>query len=165
MSARAASAAAPVFSFPSGEGDKTGVTSTQAVLRGLRGRCPNCGRGHMFRSFLKVADTCSVCGGELFHQRADDFPAYLVILLVGHTVVPLALAIETEYAPALWLQVAFWVPFTALLALALLQPIKGAIVAMQWFGGMHEFARSRGARCGTALATSELAAVPSPQRD
>jgi uncharacterized protein (DUF983 family) len=161
MSARAFSAAAPLFS-PSGKSGQTAVTSTQAVLRGLRGRCPNCGRGHMFRSFLKVADTCSVCGEELFHQRADDFPAYLVILLVGHTVVPLALAIETEYAPALWLQVAFWVPFTAILALALLQPIKGAIVAMQWFGGMHGFARSRGAPRSTALAASELAALPKP---
>ena len=66
----------------------------------------------MFSRFLKVADRCPVCGEELFHQRADDFPAYLVIVLVGHTVVPLALLVETEFAPALWLQVALWVPLT-----------------------------------------------------
>jgi uncharacterized protein (DUF983 family) len=84
----------------------------------------------MFSRFLKVADRCPVCGEELFHQRADDFPAYLVIVLVGHTIVPLALLVETEYAPALWLQMALWVPLTALLSLALLQPINGAVVAM-----------------------------------
>jgi uncharacterized protein (DUF983 family) len=118
------------------------VSSSQAATRGLRGRCPNCGRGHMFSGFLKVADRCPVCCEELFHQRADDFPAYLVIVLVGHTVVPLALLVETEFAPALWLQVALWVPLTGLLSLALLSPIKGAVVAMQWFGGMHGFARA-----------------------
>jgi uncharacterized protein (DUF983 family) len=119
------------------------TTPTQAVLRGLRGRCPNCGDGHMFPSFLKVADHCPACGEELFHQRADDFPAYLDILLVGHTVVPLALLVETEYSPAMWLQLAAWVPLTIGLSLGLLQPIKGAVVALQWLGGMHGFARSR----------------------
>jgi uncharacterized protein (DUF983 family) len=120
---------------------QTKVTSTQALLRGLTGRCPNCGRGHMFGRYLKVVESCPVCGEELFHHRADDFPAYLVILIVGHTVVPLSLLVETEYAPALWLQVALWLPLTGFLSLALLQPIKGAIVAMQWFGGMHGASR------------------------
>ena len=65
-----------------------------AVLRGLRGRCPNCGRGRIFRAYLKVADRCSVCGEAFHHHRADDAPAYFVILIVGHMVVPLALTIE-----------------------------------------------------------------------
>jgi uncharacterized protein (DUF983 family) len=137
------------------------VTSLRAVMRGLRGRCPNCGRGHMFSRFLKVADHCAVCGEELFHQRADDFPAYLVIVLVGHTVVPLALLVETEFAPALWLQVALWVPLTGLLSLALLQPIKGAVVAMQWFGGMHGFARAYAKRHGVP-ACAQVVARRSP---
>jgi uncharacterized protein (DUF983 family) len=119
------------------------TSSSQAIMRGLLGRCPNCGRGHLFGRFLKVVDCCPVCGEELFHHRADDFPAYLDILLVGHTVVPLALIVEVEYAPAMWLQMAIWVPLTIALSLGLLQPIKGAIVAMQWVGGMHGFAYSR----------------------
>jgi uncharacterized protein (DUF983 family) len=67
--------------------------------------------------------------------------------------VPLALLVETEYAPALWLQMALWVPLTALLSLALLQPIKGAVVAMQWFGGMHGFARAYERRRSAAAAS------------
>jgi uncharacterized protein (DUF983 family) len=86
-----------------------------------------------------VADRCPACGEELFHHRADDFPAYLVIVLVGHTVVPLALLVETGYAPAMWLQVALWVPVTIGLALGLIQPVKGAVVAMQWYGQMDGF--------------------------
>jgi uncharacterized protein (DUF983 family) len=140
------SALASLFVVPSASVPPPPPTSLQAVLRGLRGRCPNCGKGHMFRVFLKVADTCPVCGEELFHHRADDFPAYLVILVVGHTVVPLALLVETDYAPAMWLQIALWVPLTIGLAVGLLQPVKGAIVAMQWFAGMHGFARAAAAR-------------------
>src|SRR5258708_36111428 len=101
---------ASLFLSPSGQVGRTGITSAQAVVRGLRGRCPNCGRARMFNRFLKVVDRCPVCGEELFHQRADDFPAYLVILLVGHIVVPLALLVEAEYSPVMWRQLAFWVP-------------------------------------------------------
>jgi uncharacterized protein (DUF983 family) len=114
----------------------------------------------MFSRFLKVADRCPACGEELFHQRADDFPAYLDILLVGHIVVPLALLVETEYAPAMWLQLAAWVPLTIGLSLGLLQPIKGAIIAMQWFGGMHGFARSRARRHGLATPRSNHTIAP-----
>jgi uncharacterized protein (DUF983 family) len=132
-----------LFPSPSGQVGRAGVTAAQAVLRGLLGRCPNCGRGRMFGRFLKVADRCPACGEELFHHRADDFPAYLVIVLVGHTVVPLALLVETEYAPAMWLQVALWVPVTIGLALGLIQPVKGAVVAMQWYGQMGGFGQRR----------------------
>jgi uncharacterized protein (DUF983 family) len=77
----------------------TPVTTFEAMRRGARGRCPSCGRGHMFRAFLKVADQCPACGEELHHQRADDFPAYIVIVLVGHIVVPLVLEVEIARRP------------------------------------------------------------------
>ena len=93
----------------------------------------------MFKSFLKVADHCPACREELFHHRADDFPAYLVIVLVGHIVVPLTLLVEMEYAPPLWLQGTFWSVVTVALALGLIQPIKGAVVGIQWSGRMHGF--------------------------
>jgi uncharacterized protein (DUF983 family) len=110
-----------------------------AMLRGLRGRCPNCGKGRLFGAFLKVADQCPVCGETLHHHRADDAPAYFVILIVGHFVVPWSLAVEIAYAPPLWLHFSIWLPLTLIMSLALLQPIKGAIVAWQWAQRMHGF--------------------------
>lgn len=110
-----------------------------AMLRGFRGRCPNCGEGKMFRSFLKVVDRCPVCGEALYHHRADDAPAYFVIAIVGHIVVASIFVIEVTFWPPLWLQFAFWLPVTVLLSLALLQPVKGAIVALQWTYRMHGF--------------------------
>ena len=118
----------------------------QAMWRGFRGRCPACGEGRLFGSFLKVNESCPECGEELHHHRADDFPAYLVIVIVGHIVVPLVLAVETHLAPAYWIHLALWLPLTLGLSLSLLQPVKGVVVALQWFLGMHGFETAKLAR-------------------
>jgi len=94
----------------------------------------------MFGAYLKVVDHCAQCGEPLHHQRADDAPAYFVVLIVGHIVVPLALAVETAFAPPYWVHFVLWAPLTIGLALSLLHPVKGAIVAWQWSQGMHGFA-------------------------
>ena len=110
-----------------------------AMKRGFRGRCPRCGEGKLFRAFLKVDDRCSVCELDFTPHRADDLPAYLVIVIVGHIVVPLALMIETNYSPPVALQLAIYLPVTFIASLALLQPVKGAVVGMQWALRMHGF--------------------------
>ncbi len=111
----------------------------QAMRQGFFGRCPKCGRGHLFRAFLKVADECDACGEEMRHHQADDAPAYFVVLIVGHIVVALALEVEILFSPPYWVHVALWLPLTLGLALGLLQPIKGAIVGLQWAQYMHGF--------------------------
>ena len=113
------------------------------LVRGLLGRCPCCGKGRMFGAFLKVKDRCEVCGEELHHHRADDFPAYLVIVIIGHLVVPLILHVEMVYQPAYWIHAVLWLPLTLALSLLLIQPVKGAVIALQWRVGMHGFATAR----------------------
>jgi uncharacterized protein (DUF983 family) len=110
-----------------------------ALTRGFLGRCPKCGSGKLFRRFLKVNDACPACGEELHHHRADDAPAYFVILIVGHIVVPLALTIETAFRPPFWLSFSIWIPLTLVLALLFIQPVKGAIIGWQWAQHMHGF--------------------------
>ena len=110
-----------------------------AMKRGFRGRCPRCGQGKLFRAFLKVDDHCSVCQLDFTPHRADDLPAYLVIVIVGHIVVPTILWIETDYSPSIALQLSIYLPLTLILSLALLQPVKGAVVAIQWALRMHGF--------------------------
>jgi uncharacterized protein (DUF983 family) len=110
-----------------------------AMKRGWRGRCPRCGQGKLFRAFLKVDNNCSVCGLDYTHHRADDLPAYLVIIIVGHIVVPLALLIETNFSPPVALQLAVYLPITLIASLALLQPVKGTVVGVQWALRMHGF--------------------------
>ncbi|WP_333824444.1 DUF983 domain-containing protein [Pinisolibacter sp.] len=113
----------------------------RSIVRGLRGRCPVCGTGHVFDGYLAVAPACSVCGEELHHHRADDLPPYLTILIVGHLVVSGLLVTERMFRPEIWIQMAVWLPMTALLALLLIRPIKGGVVGLQWALRMHGFGR------------------------
>jgi uncharacterized protein (DUF983 family) len=110
-----------------------------AMKRGFRGRCPRCGEGKLFRAFLKVDNKCPVCGLDFTPHRADDLPAYLVIIIVGHIMVPLALWIEINYSPPVVLQLVIYMPATLLASLLLLQPVKGAVVGLQWALRMHGF--------------------------
>jgi uncharacterized protein (DUF983 family) len=111
-----------------------------AVRRGLRGRCPGCGKGRLFPRFLKVADRCDACGLELHHHRADDFPPYLVIFIVAHVVGTGILIAETEFdGTPLWFHIAVWPLLTVALCLLLLQPVKGAVVGLQYGLRMHGF--------------------------
>ena len=126
-----------VWSRENGAAEKRDVWT--ALKRGLRGRCPRCGEGKLFRAFLKVDDHCSACQLDFTPHRADDLPAYLVIVIVGHIVVPTILWIETDYSPSVPLQLSIYLPLTLILSLALLQPVKGAVVAIQWALRMHGF--------------------------
>jgi len=110
-----------------------------AIKRGFLMRCPHCGEGALYRAYLKVNDHCPVCGEELWHHRADDAPPYAVITIVGHIIVPLVLAVEIAWHPALWIHLVLWLPLTAILSIALLPPVKGALVGYQWALRMHGF--------------------------
>lgn len=112
-----------------------------ALLRGWQRKCPCCGTGPMLRNYLKVRDTCPECHQELFHHRADDGPAYLTILIVGHLLAPLILIVYTAYRPEpMILATGFTVGCVAL-SLYLLPRMKGMMVAFQWAKHMHGFGR------------------------
>jgi uncharacterized protein (DUF983 family) len=114
-----------------------------ATLRGFRQRCPHCGTGRIFTSYLSIAPHCPHCGEDLQHQRADDAPPYFTMMVVGHIVVPLLLVVEKLYAPDLWIHFVIWLPLTIIMTLWLLPRIKGATVGLQWAFRMHGFADTR----------------------
>lgn len=111
----------------------------QDLSRGFACKCPQCGEGKLFLKWLKVTDHCPACGEEFHHHRADDFPAYVVIFIMGHIMVGFALELEARFAPPFWWHTVSTIPLTIIFSLALLQPVKGAIVALQWRIGMHGF--------------------------
>ena len=111
----------------------------RSIRRGLLGSCPHCGEGRLFRKFIKPVDACAECGEDYTHQRADDLPAYIVVLLVGHIMVGGFLATEMLLSLPNWAHLTIWMPFTILASLALLQPVKGAVIGLQWANRMHGF--------------------------
>jgi uncharacterized protein (DUF983 family) len=93
----------------------------------------------MLNGYLKVRDACPVCDEDLSHHRADDGPAYLTILIVGHLMAPLIIWAFTTFRPdPMILASVFTVGCTAL-SLYLLPRLKGLIVAFQWARRMHGF--------------------------
>lgn len=110
-----------------------------AMKRGFLCRCPNCGEGKLFRAFTKTFDHCEACGEEFHHHRADDLPAYLVIVIVGHVILGGFMGVEATSTLTTWQHLAIWAPLTIIMSLALLQPIKGAVIGLQWAYYMHGF--------------------------
>ena len=102
------------------------------ISRGFVGKCPNCGKGRLFRAFLKVESPCSACGHDNAQYPSDDAPPYFTILIVGHVVIaPLVvLPVIWTYPPLLVMSVS--VPIVALLTLILLPRVKGAVIGLHW---------------------------------
>jgi uncharacterized protein (DUF983 family) len=111
----------------------------RAMWLGALGKCPHCGEGKLFNRYLKVTPACEVCGEEYSHHRADDAPPYFTMMLSGHILVPIMLWVQMAYDLPLWVHLTVWLPLIGIGTVAMLQPVKGAIVAFQWALRMHGF--------------------------
>ncbi len=107
------------------------ISRKTCILRGVRERCPHCGEGRLYQSYLRPVAHCAVCGTSLGHIRADDFPPWLTIILVGHLLVPVAL-LSRHIDVSMTAQLAFFLPATLALTLLLLPRSKGAIIGLMW---------------------------------
>lgn len=111
----------------------------KAMLRGAGKRCPQCGSGRLFSGYVKSAPNCTECGLDLSGHRADDAPPYVTIMIVGHVLIPKALAVRQLFEPPLWLQFSIWLPAILLATFWLLPIVKGAFIGLQWANRMHGF--------------------------
>jgi uncharacterized protein (DUF983 family) len=110
------------------------------IGRGLRGRCPRCGEGRLFKGFLALRTACEHCGLDYSFADAGDGPAVFVILIGGFIVVFAALITEIVYQPPYWVHAALWLPLILLVTLAPLRLIKGLLIALQFH---HKAAEGR----------------------
>ncbi|MEZ5711589.1 MAG: DUF983 domain-containing protein [Sphingobium sp.] len=111
------------------------------MWRGLKGQCPACGEGRLFPRFLKPATSCPQCGEALDGHQADDFPSYIVILLLGHILIPTMIEVNYLFDIPLGWQSIIWPAMALTLALSMIQPVKGGVIGYQWARRMHGFAR------------------------
>ena len=108
------------------------MTAPSALAAGLRLRCPQCGQGNVFQSYLRIAPRCSVCGADFAAADAGDGPAVFVVLIVGAIVTPLLFILQFAlHAPA-WLALSVTLAATVALCLAFLPPFKATLFALQW---------------------------------
>ena len=102
------------------------------MRRGAVLRCPNCGVGHLFRSYLKQVDVCAHCGERFDYIRADDGPTWLTVLIVGHVVVAFALIVVSATNWSTWFDVSFFSALAIGMSLALLPSAKGIFIGIIW---------------------------------
>lgn len=111
----------------------------RAIKRGMLNSCPACGSGKLFKSFLKTVDSCAACGERMDHHRADDLPPYIVITIVGHLALAGYMMTDLVTSLSSWGHLAIWAPVTIVSSVALMQPVKGGVVGLQWALRMHGF--------------------------
>ena len=99
---------------------------------GLLWRCPRCGLGKIFLSYLQVRNCCQVCELDLSFAEHGDGPAAFVTLIAGVIVIAFAAFIELRYAPPIWLHAFFLGPLTIGLVLWLLPVFKATLIALQY---------------------------------
>ena len=112
--------------------DKALFAPVDPVKAGISGKCPRCGTGRLFSSYLKTAPDCSNCGLDYKFIDTGDGPAVFIILIVGFIVVGLALYTEVNFNPPLWLHFLLWIPLVLILSLTMLQRMKGLMIALQY---------------------------------
>lgn len=118
-------------------------SGVEAIIRGARGACPRCGEAKLFLRFLKPVRQCPGCHQDWGLQQADDFPAYVSIFITGHLIAPVIIALAKDAHLPLGQLAAIILPIAIIVMIALLQPAKGAIIAIQWWLGMHGFTSER----------------------
>jgi uncharacterized protein (DUF983 family) len=112
-----------------GDSDKP---RTSAFVAGLKGRCPRCGRGSLFKGFIELAPVCGVCGLDYGFADSADGPAVFISLIGGFIVLGAALWTELVFEPPMWVHMAVFLPLTVIVCLGLLRPLKGLLLARQY---------------------------------
>ena len=120
---------------PSGGG---GAALPPPIFSGLRGCCPRCGAGTLFRSFVAFADRCPRCGLDFRTFNVGDGPVVFLTLGIGTLVTTLALWVEFSFEPGLLVHVLLWVPLTLVLTLFALRIAKGWLLALEYRGQARE---------------------------
>ena len=105
---------------------------------GWKGLCPRCGKGHMFKSWLKIADHCDVCGLDYRFAAPDDGPAFFSLCIVAFPLAFFVVWLQVAFDPPWWVHLFTSVPVMLLGCLFPLRPIKGWLVASQYVNRAQE---------------------------
>ena len=97
------------------------------------GRCPRCGEGHIFSGFLKIGARCEICGLDFSYAEPADGPAFFVQMVTCVPAVIFTLVLEIAASPPLWVHFVTSLPLLLLTTILPLRPLKGWLVASQFF--------------------------------
>ena len=100
-------------------------------------------QGSSFLRYLTLKTKCEHCEQSFEELKADDGPAWLTMMLVGHIMVPIMLSYELSQDIPLWISATLWPLSFALLALLFLPFAKAFFVNMIWRGKLRRANKKR----------------------
>ncbi len=108
------------------------IPDLQQLKNGLKGACPKCQTGKLFKNFFDLNKECPNCGLDFSKCDSADGPAVFLIFILGFLLVPLALIVEYTFFPPLWLHAIIWSITVLGLTIGALRPLKAYIIALQY---------------------------------
>ena len=103
-----------------------------SVMRGIRRRCPQCGKGRLLVGYLAPVKNCDICGEDFSAISADDGPAWATLLVIGHAVVPLMVFLGRDETIPIWLAISILMVVMLGGVFVLLPRAKGLFIALIW---------------------------------
>tara|TARA_R110002020_G_scaffold52911_2_gene148357 strand:- start:1761 stop:2180 length:420 start_codon:yes stop_codon:yes gene_type:complete len=110
----------------------------EPIRTGVRGRCPRCGQGHLFQGFIKMRPSCEVCGLDYAFADPADGPAFFIMMFGCIPSTIFALWLQVVHEPAWWVHFLTTAPLMLLTCVPPLRPVKGWLVASQYFHKAQE---------------------------
>jgi uncharacterized protein (DUF983 family) len=107
-------------------------SQNEAIVLGLKCRCPSCGKGRLYDGLLSVRENCGECGFDLENEDSGDGPVSFLIFFIGALVVIMAFVVDAKFAPPLWLHAIIWAPVIAGMTISMLRPAKSLMIALQF---------------------------------
>lgn len=103
------------------------------IISGIRQRCAQCGQGKLYSSYLKLNESCPVCGRDMSSADTADGPAFFVGFGVLLILAPFLFLLPMSPLPLVPMILAFLVLCAAVIGLSLwLLPVaKGVLLNLQ----------------------------------
>ncbi|MCM8730486.1 DUF983 domain-containing protein [Hephaestia sp. GCM10023244] len=115
-----------------------GPTPPAPAIAAIKGVCPRCGAPGLFAGIARFASHCRGCGLDYASFNVGDGPAAFLTLIIGALVVGLAVTLQLAIDPPLWLQMAIWIPITAIMVAGGLRIAKGLLLALEYRGAARD---------------------------
>jgi uncharacterized protein (DUF983 family) len=114
------------------------MTNTQYALlllqRGLRQRCPVCGRGKIFKGWIKTYERCPVCNFAYEREPGYYTGAIAINLVVSELLIAIiAVPLAASQAVPLWVLIVLGCTLPFLLPLLFYRPTKSLWMSFDHF--------------------------------
>lgn len=99
---------------------------------GVACKCPRCGQGALYKSYLGLNERCEACGLDFAKADPGDGAIVFVLFIVGFIAVALAFVARFMWYASIGVSFLIAGGAAIILTLAMLRPLKATLIALQF---------------------------------